>query len=229
MLILALDTSTPSIGAAIWDGADVIGEAQEFGAARHGELLAPVVDSALTSAGVAPRDLTALAVGAGPGPFTGLRVGLVFAAVMAATLDIPVYGVCSLDVVARAAAARPAPPAEEFLVALDARRREIYWGRYRADGERLSGPTVERPADLVNALLAGPPIPIIGAGALLHPELRVRGFDPAEWPEYPDMAVLAQMVAAQITAGSPAEPLRPLYLRRPDAQPNVNRKPVLRG
>lgn len=229
MLILALDTATPSIGAAIWDGADVLGQAREVGAARHGELLAPVVDSALRAAGVGPRDLTALAVGTGPGPFTGLRVGLVFAAVMAATLDLPVYGVCSLDIVAQEAAARPSPPAAEFLVALDARRREIYWARYQAAGQRLSGPTVERPADLVNKLLDGPPIPVIGAGALLHPELRVPGFDASQWPEYPDMAVLARLVAAQITAGQPAEPLRPLYLRRPDAQPNVTRKPVLRG
>ncbi|MGB7982632.1 MAG: tRNA (adenosine(37)-N6)-threonylcarbamoyltransferase complex dimerization subunit type 1 TsaB, partial [Candidatus Nanopelagicales bacterium] len=127
MLILALDTATPAIGAAVLDTdtGQVRGRAGFVGPGAHGEQLAPVVAQALALAGITPRELDAVAVGRGPGPFTGLRVGLVHAAVMGWALGIGVHGVCTLDVLA--AQARDAGVSGSFLVATDARRREVYW------------------------------------------------------------------------------------------------------
>ncbi len=99
-MLLAFDTSSPTVTVAVHDGSEVVAEAASSSTMRHGEQLAPLVERVLGEAGTTPRELTALAVGVGPGPFTGLRVGLVTARTMAHVLDVPVYGVCSLDVLA---------------------------------------------------------------------------------------------------------------------------------
>ncbi|WP_293787555.1 tRNA (adenosine(37)-N6)-threonylcarbamoyltransferase complex dimerization subunit type 1 TsaB, partial [uncultured Aeromicrobium sp.] len=126
MLLLAFDTATPAITVAVHDGSDVIGAAEGRGATAHGELLAERIRWAVESAGVSMRDVTDIAVGVGPGPFTGLRVGVVTALTLGHTLNARTHGVCSLDTLA----AEVVGP-EEFLVATDARRKEVYWARYR--------------------------------------------------------------------------------------------------
>jgi tRNA threonylcarbamoyladenosine biosynthesis protein TsaB len=219
VLIIAFDTATPAVTVALHDGSSAVASESAVDARRHGELLAPAIAAVLAAAGVAPADLTAIAVGVGPGPYTGLRAGLVTAQVMGSALRIPVHGVCTLDVIA--AEARSAAKGREFLVATDARRRELYWARYSAAGERLSGPEVGLPASLP----AG--YPIAGEGPRLHPDLGAKGV--LIEPAYPAATQLAGIVADQIAAGVPAAPAEPLYLRRPDAREPGRPKRVTTG
>jgi tRNA threonylcarbamoyl adenosine modification protein YeaZ len=125
-------------------------------------------------------------------------------------LGIGVHGVCSLDVLAAQAGL-----AGEFLVATDARRKEVYWARYR-DGLRVDGPDVARP-DVVAC--SGP---VVGEGAVLYPD----AFPDARPPRYPDPAQLARLVEATLAAGAECLPPEPLYLRRPDAVEPGQRKKV---
>src|SRR5919204_4201773 len=122
-MLLAFDTATSAVTVAVHDGRSVRGEPTVVDALRHGELLAPGVEAALRKAGVTSGELTRIAVGVGPGPFTGLRVGVVTARTMAAVLGIAVVGVCTLDVLA-AQAVDEGTVHGEFVVATDARRRE---------------------------------------------------------------------------------------------------------
>ncbi|HEY0719592.1 MAG TPA: tRNA (adenosine(37)-N6)-threonylcarbamoyltransferase complex dimerization subunit type 1 TsaB [Streptosporangiaceae bacterium] len=204
MLLLAFDTATPAVTVALHDGQRVLAEKTTVDARRHGELLAPSIAKVLADAGAGPRDLTGIAVGVGPGPFTGLRVGVVTARVFGRTLDVPVHGACTLDVLARAVPAA----GREFLAVTDARRKELYWGRYSGTGERLDGPSVSRPADLP------PELPVAGQAVSLYPEQLGEPI----WPEHPSAAVLAALVAGRLATGEDLLPPEPLYLRRPDAQ-----------
>ena len=205
MLLLAFDTATPAVTVALHDGQRVLAEASTVDARRHGELLAPSIAKVL--AGAEPRDLTGIAVGVGPGPFTGLRVGVVTARVFSRTLGIPVHGICTLDALARAAVDAQAT-GQDFLAVTDARRKELYWARYSAAGERLDGPAVNRPDDLPAGL------PIAGQAVSLYPAL-----GESIWPEHPSAAVLATLAAERLAAGGAGLlPPEPLYLRRPDAQ-----------
>jgi tRNA threonylcarbamoyl adenosine modification protein YeaZ len=215
VLILALDTSTATVSVALHDGTEVVTSASVEDARGHTERLAPLVADVLAAAGAGVGDLTDIGVGTGPGPFTGLRVGLVTAVTMGYALGIPVHGVCSLDVVAHGCRG---DLEGEILVATDARRREVYWARYElaADGARaLTPPAVERPADLSAEVRA---LPTAGAGAVLYPELLPRRVG---WVE----AVagdLAELVVAGLAAGREM-PVEPLYLRRPDAMTTAER------
>lgn len=220
MLIIAFDTATPAVTVALHDGHAVVAAETTIDARRHGELLAPAIAAALASAGAGRGDLTAVAVGVGPGPYTGLRAGLVTARVLGSTLGIPVHGLCTLDIIA--ARARHAAAGREFVVATDARRREVYWARYGS--ERLAGPLVSLPAELAAELPGGP---IAGQGPRLYPEL-ADSFEVIE-PVYPGAADLARIVADRIARGLPAEPAEPLYLRRPDAREPGRPKRVTPG
>ena len=206
MLLLAFDTATPAVTVAIHDGSAVVARRSAVDARRHGELLAAQIAGALADCGATRADLTAIAVGTGPGPYTGLRVGLVTARVLASVLDIPLYGVCTLDVMAREAAAGAA--GREFLVATDARRKEVYWARYSAAGDRICGPAVSAPAELP------PGCPIAGEGPVRYPELTAEPIPPS----YPAAGQLAEIAAERMAAGAPVSPAEPLYLRRPDAR-----------
>ena len=99
-MLLAFDTATPAVTVALHDGERVVAHSTTVDARRHGELLAPTIQALLDEAWIPRQDVTAIAVGVGPGPFTGLRVGLVTARMLASVLEIPVYGVCTLDVLA---------------------------------------------------------------------------------------------------------------------------------
>jgi tRNA threonylcarbamoyladenosine biosynthesis protein TsaB len=211
-MLLAFDTSSPQVSVALADGADVRASRASEQTMRHGEQLAPLVAAVLDDAGATRADLTAIAVGVGPGPFTGLRVGLVTARTLAHVLEIPVYGVCSLDVLAVEAVAT-AVVDEEFLVATDARRREVYWARYSATGERLAGPAVDRPLDVTW------PGPVVGEGGRLYPAAFPLGLDPRR----ASAAWLARTVAEELAELVDPEPL---YLRRPDALTPGARKQV---
>lgn len=218
MLLLALDTSTSAITVAVHDGREVLASGSMLDARRHTEELAPLVEQVLASAGATPTELTDIAVGTGPGPFTGLRVGLVTARVLGATLDLPVHGVCSLDALAHAVARR-ALVDEPFTVATDARRKEVYWASYAApfDGAApaLTSPDVCRPGDLDAAVRSRP---TAGRGPVLFPEL----FPLAIHVLDVNAEALADLAVRRLGAGA-AMPAEALYLRRPDALTTAER------
>ncbi|GLF97616.1 tRNA (adenosine(37)-N6)-threonylcarbamoyltransferase complex dimerization subunit type 1 TsaB [Streptomyces yaizuensis] len=217
MLLLAVDTATPAVTAALHDGSSVVAGSSRVDARRHGELLLPTVDSVLAEAGVKLDAVTAVVTGVGPGPYTGLRVGLVTAATFGSALGVPVYGLCTLDGLAWASGLD-----EPFVVATDARRKEVYWARYTSARTRVDGPSVDRPADIAERV-AG--LPAVGAGALLYPDT----FPDARAPEHVSAAALASLAAemlAEDPSGAGFLPPQPLYLRRPDAQVPKNYKVV---
>ena len=225
MLVLGLDTATPAVSVALHDGERVVSQAWTIDARRHSELLTPMIAKVMADAGASRGDLTALAVGVGPGPYTGLRVGVVTARVLGSVLGLPVHGVCSLDVIAVAARgglggssprASTVPAGREFLVATDARRREVYWARYDAAGVRADGPHVGRAGSVAGAA----ELPVAGTGGQLYPE----AFGEVIGPAYPDARTLCAIVAGRLagSAGPRTQPpllaAEPLYLRRPDAR-----------
>ena len=217
MLVLALDTATPASTAALVEvtagGLRGVAERRTVDPRAHGEKLAPEVAATLAEAGFRPADLTAIVAGLGPGPFTGLRVGLATAASMAQALDIPTYGVCSLDGLGRAAGPG------RVLVATDARRREVYYATY-VDGVRTTGPEVAKPAEVTGQFER-----VVGEGGLKYGD--IFGVPVEEHLLYPPGAALVALAAERIREAAPSEPLTPLYLRRPDAVEPTARKHVL--
>ncbi|HEY0240557.1 MAG TPA: tRNA (adenosine(37)-N6)-threonylcarbamoyltransferase complex dimerization subunit type 1 TsaB, partial [Friedmanniella sp.] len=210
----------------------------------HVEQLLPLVHRCLAAAGAGLGDVAHVVVGLGPGPFTGLRVGIVTAQVLAHVQHAGLHGVCSLDVIALAQArlhssggvggrppsrqsssgsdsewsssggvgGRPPSGQGQFLVATDARRREVYWARYATDGHRVGDPQVSSPD-------AVPRLPTVGPGADLYADR----LDAVPGPRSLDPGLLAAHGLDLPSAGT-----EPLYLRRPDAAEPARRKPVLR-
>lgn len=214
MNVLTLDTSSPAVTAGVAsldDGVRVLAEQVTVDARAHSELLTPHLRAAIRSAGVTLSDVDAIVVGAGPGPFTGLRAGLVTAAALSHALGIPAYPVCSLDAIAVEAGG-------PVVVVTDARRREVYWARYDASGARVAGPAVSAPSDVdldgVDRLA--------GQGVSLYPDVFPAGVEP--W--YPTPGGLASVAADAVRAGAEPAALTPLYLRRPDAKIPAERKQV---
>jgi tRNA threonylcarbamoyl adenosine modification protein YeaZ len=220
MLVLGIDTSSEVVVSSLYDGRGVLGSSTQPGAQAHGELLAPGIEAMLARAARRPRDLTHIVVGVGPGPFTGLRVGIATALVMGEALGIPVLGVCSLDVVALAASA-PGGATAAFCVVTDARRKEVYVARYDVDRRRIGEPFVARPADLDDDVRRGQ---VVGVGAALYAD------------QFADVRSTAALDPTSLAAASGAVvrgsdhvtslPPHPLYLRRPDAVASATRKRV---
>ena len=207
-LTLALDTST-TVNVGLARGDRVIATATVPDRMAQVEQLTPMIMQCLTQAGATPADLTRVVVGLGPGPFTGLRVGIATARVLAWTRRLELRGVCSLDVLALQFVTQA--PDGDFLVATDARRREVYWARYDAGGGRVDGPRVSAPDDL-------PALATIGPAADLYPDRLAAAPGPRRF----DPGVLAVHGWDLPDAGR-----EPLYLRRPDAAPPSRRKSVL--
>ena len=209
MLVLALDTATPTlvVGLARWsadEAPEVLAERAVASGTRHAELLTPTVREVLADAGLGLPDVDAVVTGLGPGPFTGLRVGVVTAATIADARGLPVVGVCSLDAIGSGART----------VVTDARRKEVYWAAYADGGRRVDGPGVVRPEELQ---VAGPFV-----GDARFAERLGAPVTPAEVTT----AGLLRAAAPQLADPSSAGPLVPLYLRRPDAVPPAARKAV---
>lgn len=245
MLVLGFDTSSPAVTVAAFDmdppripdgidlqpGQSIVVAANgrsrlavertEIAANRHGELLAPMITAVLDEAGASASDVTAIGVGLGPGPFTGLRIGIVTAKAMGDALGIPVYGECSLDVIAAKLgfAAYDDDNDEEhgYVVMSDARRKQVYWATYDPYGRRVDGPELGRPADVAETL-RGRILHVAGAGALLYRD-DFAGFIVIEHSPYPSAATLAEHAWRRQLKREPGDDLTPMYLRRPDAQP----------
>ena len=161
---------------AIIEDDKVLFESFHEGAMDHGKAITELVSQALRISPVPEQ----VVIGMGPGPFTGLRVGITFAHTFALARNIPVIGVCSLDAIVI--------DKDEYTVAIDARRKEIYWASYKS-GQRISGPAVNKPDEVEGFVI----------------------------DQYPDMTKLVELSKTQNIS-------EPMYLRRPDAVPTVERR-----
>ena len=216
---LSIDTST-SVSVAVSTGPDwAMGGSDD--PRGHTETVAPLIHSQLSRLGLAPSDVTDVVVGNGPGPFTGLRVGIVTGLVFGHALGIPVHGVCSLDALAQQAVSSVG--SGDFVVATDARRKEVYWARYRVDPSRderdqavrLTDPAVDRPGDLPDDVRG---LPTAGRGPRLYPELFARPLDVLDV----SAGILSDLAEQRLARGETL-PVEPLYLRRPDALTTAER------
>lgn len=234
-MLLAIDTSTSAVTAALHDGRDVVARTSTIDARRHTEILAPAIEAMFAETDVVPADLSRVAVGVGPGPFTGLRVGIMTAMTFAYALDLPIGGVCSLDALAHRA--HTLGMRGPLLVATDARRKEIYWAHYDLDGGPIvpGNPAVDKAAAVAEQL---GDIPAVGRGARLYADVlhdatraaaasavdtsgdaALTGAGEAEVLLDVDAADLAIVAHERVMAGERLLDTEPLYLRRPDAVP----------
>jgi tRNA threonylcarbamoyladenosine biosynthesis protein TsaB len=213
MLVLGLDTCLNACSVAVLDGDRVLAHASEAMARGHQERLAPMAQAVMAEAGVPFAALRRIGATVGPGSFTGLRVGVAFAKGLGSALAIPAVGVGSLEALSAEASGLVA-------ATIDARRDQLYLQVFE-DGEALMAPDV-LPIGTAAARLVelgmGRALTLVGSGAPLLAEAA------------PGAAVLlpagcdARHVA-RLAAAKPATPIRPLYLRAPDAKLPGGRDP----
>ncbi|TCL86294.1 tRNA threonylcarbamoyl adenosine modification protein YeaZ [Curtobacterium sp. PhB142] len=166
---------------------------------RHAEVIGPFLAEALAEAGITGADVTGVVAGMGPGPFTGLRVGIAAARTFAAAVGVPVLPLVSHDAVA--ADERDGRRDGPFVVLTDARRREVYWSAYDQTGTRVAGPGLARPADLDEAIRASRPEAV--------------GWDRVTALSIPAWR-LGSLAADRLRSGAGFDQDTPLYLREPD-------------
>ncbi|MCT2171208.1 MULTISPECIES: tRNA (adenosine(37)-N6)-threonylcarbamoyltransferase complex dimerization subunit type 1 TsaB [Kocuria] len=226
MLVLSLDSSSIASVALSRDG-EVLRDFATTDTRSHAEALAPAVRDLLSTQGVTGAELDALLVGTGPGPFTGLRAGLATARALGFAWEVPVHGLCSLDAVAH----RVAPTARsaghpEFLVAIDARRKELYWRRYRVHDDAAGTCAVPVAAPQVGAPEELPDLPCAGPGAGLYPDRIARPLTGSH-ELHPTAADLARAAWALTSRGTRlSTDTSPLYLRESDAKVPASLKRV---
>ena len=196
-ITLAIDTSTARTSVAVVDQGALLWHGFRDGATAHGHSLPAMVEQALV---IAPK-FEQVVVGMGPGPYTGLRVGIAFARTFAAARMIPVIGICSLDAIAALVHER-----DDFIIATDARRKEVYWAKYRS-GARIEGPHVDLPS-----VVAGFGMPIFGEGAVKY---AIAFSVDNQFPDLVAMVGISEDTELQVD--------EPLYIRRPDALPTTER------
>jgi tRNA threonylcarbamoyladenosine biosynthesis protein TsaB len=206
MIVLGLDTCLSACSVAVLDGDTVLGHATEVMARGHQERLAPMAQAVMAEAGIPFTRLRRVGATVGPGSFTGLRVGVAFAKGLGSALGVPAVGVGSLEALAAEASGLVA-------AVIDARRDQLYLQVFE-DGQALMAPDV-LPLGVACARLAeltmGRALTLVGSGALLLAEA-APGANLLT-PEGCDARAVARLAAAK-----PAAPIRPLYLRAPDAK-----------
>ena len=205
MNVLAIDTSV-GVSVAILRSNGELTQSQAVEHGMQGELTAELISQVVADSGLEISEITEVVVGVGPGPFTGLRVGLVTAAVFAHARNIPIHGICSLDAIAF-------DYAKPCVVVTDARRKELYWARY--EDKRIGEPQVSKPEDL---LAQFPDSEFVGPGAQLYPDF-ISG----------KVSELKAGSLARLFASGTAQlvDVSPMYLRKPDAVEPTTRKSVL--
>lgn len=222
MLVLGIETSTARSSVALVDDEHVLASASLGVARRHGEFLAPAIRFCLTQAGVSIDRLAGVAVGIGPGLFTGLRVGIATAQTLAAARQLPTVGRCGLDVLAFSARHTSRP----IIAALDARRGEQFWATYRpvpGGVQREDDPRVGTPEELLADIEAhGPDVLVVGDGVLRYRDQLAETGAQLGGPDlaWPDAAHLAELALPRFHREEtlPPEQLRPMYLRQADAK-----------
>ncbi len=235
MIILGIESATDLVGAALDVDGATRAEVSEAGGRRHAEALAPAIADVLSAGGVALSDLDAIAVDLGPGLFTGLRVGLATAKGLSQALGTGLLGCTSLE--ALACGALDEGWSGTVLAVVDARRGEVFVGRYGRDATNgtveLVAPARHRPEELSSLATGLSGVLALGDGALRYRDL-LEGIDGVTMGEstraHPSPATLASLAARRIAAGArlvgPAE-LGAMYLRDADARINwVRRDPV---
>jgi tRNA threonylcarbamoyladenosine biosynthesis protein TsaB len=217
MRVLALDTATLCASVALLDG-ELVRAAGDAHADTHSEQLLPLIDRVLAEAGLRPADLDLVACGAGPGSFTGLRIGLATAKGLAFALGRPLVLVSSLAALAWPERGRA------VLALLDARKHELYAGVFAEDGAPLAAERVLPPDRLeehARAAAGGRPLVVVGDGALAYPEVAARaGTVLAGARATPDARAVAALAAAQLAAGGAADlyTAAPTYIRASEAE-----------
>jgi tRNA threonylcarbamoyladenosine biosynthesis protein TsaB len=208
--VLAIASATGQVGVAVSSPAGSGAITIEAGR-RHGETLAPALEALTALAGCPLSAVDLVAVDAGPGLFTGLRVGVATAKALAAALGVPVAAGCSLDILAapHRHCGRP------VVSVVDARRSEVFWAAYGTDGRRLTDPAVIPPAKLALTLAEYPGALVVGDGARRYADL-LGGDRVLPGYDHPSAAVLATM-APELTTFAP-ELLQAVYLRGPDVR-----------
>jgi tRNA threonylcarbamoyl adenosine modification protein YeaZ len=205
MNVLAIDTSV-GVSVAILRSNGELTQSQAVDHGMQGELTAELISQVVADSGLEISEITDVVVGVGPGPFTGLRVGLVTAAVFAHARNIPIHGICSLDAIAF-------DYAKPCVVVTDARRKELYWARY--EDKRIGEPQVSKPEDL---LAQFPDSDFVGPGAQLYPD-----FISGKVSEL-KAGSLAKLF---VSGNAQLVDVSPMYLRKPDAVEPTTRKSVL--
>ena len=205
MNVLAIDTSV-GVSVAILRSNGELTQSKAVDHGMQGELTADLISQVVAESGLEISEITDVVVGVGPGPFTGLRVGLVTAAVFAHARNIPIHGICSLDAIAF-------DYAKPCVVVTDARRKELYWARY--EDKRIGEPQVSKPEDLIAQF---PNTEFVGPGAQIYPDV-ISG----------KVSELKAGSLAKLFAEGTAQlvDVSPMYLRKPDAVEPTTRKSVL--
>lgn len=222
MNILALDTSLGACSAAVLGtaGPRQLRTLYAEMPRGHAEALMPMVEEVLAEAEIDPRDLDLIAATLGPGSFTGVRIAIAAARGLALVTGAKLFGTDSLSVMARAALREGLAPGGPFAVAVDARRGMLYFGLYDEMARRLEGPLLITPEDA--ATLSPQALQrAVGSGAQVLAEAattRGRAIEAALPMLQPTAAALAEIASE---SGATSAALRPLYLRPPDAKPQV--------
>jgi tRNA threonylcarbamoyladenosine biosynthesis protein TsaB len=233
MLVLGLETSTTRSSVALVDADRVVASASLSVPRRHGEFLVPAMRFCLDQAGVDVDRVTGVAVGLGPGLYTGLRVGIATAQAFAAARALPVVGLCGLDVLAFQVRYTD----RLVCAAIDARRGELFWGFYRAAPggiQRESDPQVGTIDTLVAEIDAyGEPVLVVGEAAVLHAPRLLDADAQLAGPDIacPDATVLAELAVPRFVREETQRPsdLQPIYLRHADARIGWEQRGRLRG
>lgn len=216
MRVLALDTCLGACSAVVLDGARVLASVVEPMERGHQERVAPVVAAAMAESGLAFVDLERIGVTVGPGSFTGLRVGIAFAKGLSLALSIPAVGIGTLE-----ALAASGPGAGLTFAVIDGRRERVYFQAF-VDGAAVTAPDLldlnEAAARLAELSISTPPL-LVGPGAHLLAGV-VAGSVLDERP-FPSPESIARLAALR---REPLAPLRPLYLRAPDAKTIAERQ-----
>lgn len=214
-MILAIDTTSVATTVAVADQGEVLAEARHIDGRAHAEVLTPLIRKVVAAAAREVSEINDIAVGVGPGAFTGLRVGLMTAITLGQSLGIPVHGVMTLDVLAFESGI-----AEPFFVVTDALRKEVFWAEYSDFRSRMGAPGVGKP-ELVAQRTAGRPV--VGCESASFGDL----FTGTRSPELPSASALARLVEARLSNGGELLPPSPIYLRQPDAAVAAKPKSVL--
>ena len=219
MRILGIDTSSELSSVALVDGDTVITR-EVLDGRRHAEVLAVLLREVLDE-GLRPE---LIACGVGPGPYTGLRVGVTTAQVLGLAWSLPVVGICSLDAIAAQVSC-----AGDFLVTADARRKEAYWARYDRNRRRIDGPRVSRIDELDAEIAALPRFGELsgGSGEPLRPRAAVIARLAGSYRDAGESVATSEIDLSMHggDTGATADSVRgsrllapvPLYIRRPDA------------
>jgi tRNA threonylcarbamoyladenosine biosynthesis protein TsaB len=226
-MILAIETAVEHVGVALGDSRGVTASMSLASDRRHAESLTPMIEFACSHAGISLQDVSAIAVDIGPGLFTGMRVGIATAEMLAWSLDVPVVPVCSLDIVASALWHAD----DTVVAALDARRGEMYWAMYKPDAVNkkmtpITSPVVSSPDDMiVDVNDRGEPVWCVGSGFVRYrsdAELLTYAQFAPDALAAPSAEVLLEIAVGRIARDEVVEArdIEPMYLRAPDAEIN---------